>query len=129
MKLLKTGKSPTLKDIRGVFAAEYIKKGERIDSCDLILIPASELKFIEKTVLNNYIYDWTNEYYCLVANRLTLINHSFSPNVEYRRDFKNKRMNYFAVKDIKKGEELLINYNGEPDDKTPIDTYLVDYKR
>ncbi|MFH1971827.1 MAG: SET domain-containing protein-lysine N-methyltransferase [Patescibacteria group bacterium] len=29
----------------------------------------------------------------------------------------------FAIKNIKKGEEITVNYNGEPDDETPIDWF------
>jgi len=30
-------------------------------------------------------------------------------------------MVYRAIKPIKKGQEITINYNGEPDDMTPVD--------
>jgi len=35
------------------------------------------------------------------------------------------RMVYRALRPIKKGEEITVNYNGEPDDKTPIDWFEV----
>ena len=35
-------------------------------------------------------------------------------------------MTYRAIKDIKKGDEILVNYNGEPDDITPIDWFEVE---
>jgi SET domain-containing protein len=38
-------------------------------------------------------------------------------------------MEYKALRDIKKGEEILVNYNGEPDDKTPIDWFGMENKK
>jgi SET domain-containing protein len=35
-------------------------------------------------------------------------------------------MTYTAIKDIKKDEEILVNYNGEPDDTTPIEWFDVE---
>jgi len=38
-------------------------------------------------------------------------------------------MQYFAVKDIKKDEEVFINYNGKPEDTTPLEySYHTNYK-
>jgi SET domain-containing protein len=34
-------------------------------------------------------------------------------------------MVYRAIKNIKKGEEVTVNYNGEPDEQTPIDWFEV----
>ncbi len=35
-------------------------------------------------------------------------------------------MIYRALKNIKKEEEITVNYNGEPDDITPIDWFEVE---
>lgn len=37
-----------------------------------------------------------------------------------------KQMVYTAIKPIKKGEEITVNYNGEPDDMTPIEWFDLD---
>ena len=44
-----------------------------------------------------------------------LFNHAYNPNATYEIVFENHTFN-FAYKDIKAGEEILINYNGEVDD-------------
>jgi SET domain-containing protein len=51
----------------------------------------------------------------------SIYNHSHSPNADWKQNFKTNSMVYRAIKPIKKGEEILVNYNGEPDDMTPID--------
>lgn len=45
-----------------------------------------------------------------------LFNHAYNPNATYEIVFENHTFNFFAYKDIKAGEEILINYNGEVDD-------------
>jgi SET domain-containing protein len=35
-------------------------------------------------------------------------------------DFKKKTITITTTRKIKKGEELFINYNGDPDKKTPV---------
>jgi SET domain-containing protein len=113
--------SDTLKGIRCIRAARDIKKGELIESCPIILIPTSEFEHYEKTVLTNYDYDWDTEYGAFVLGYCVLTNHSFSANTIYERNYKEKRMEYYAAKDIKKDEEVFINYNGDIDDTTPLE--------
>ena len=48
-------------------------------------------------------------------------NHSYHANVRFIRDFANQVIEFRAAKNILRGEELTINYNGDPDDETPID--------
>ncbi|MFX1361814.1 MAG: SET domain-containing protein-lysine N-methyltransferase, partial [Promethearchaeota archaeon] len=48
------------------------------------------------------------------------INHSFEPNVKYLYDYKEKAIEFSAIRDISEGEELTMNYNGLVDDRTPV---------
>jgi len=43
----------------------------------------------------------------------------FSRN--YIRDFNNKTMVVQAIKNIKEGQEIVFNYNGEPENNAPLD--------
>ena len=56
----------------------------------------------------------------------SIYNHSFDPNADWKQNFRTQSMVYRAIKPIKKGEEILVNYNGEPDDATPIDWFDVE---
>ena len=38
----------------------------------------------------------------------------------YYYDYENKTVEYVAVRDIYRGEELTVNYNGKVKDNTPV---------
>jgi SET domain-containing protein len=107
---------------RGVFALRDFKSGEIIESCPIINISAKERKLVEKTIFDFYIYPWkSTRSGALALGYGSIYNHSFSPNADWKQNFKTRSMIYRAIKSIKKGEEITVNYNGEPDDMTPID--------
>ncbi len=122
---IEVGISPTL-GIRGVLAARNIRRGEVIERCPVVLIDNRQANLIEQTVFNNFWYDWNQRYSCIALGYGSLYNHSFQPNVRYHYDYRNRRLVYSALQDICQGEELVINYNGEPDDTSEIDTHYLD---
>jgi hypothetical protein len=112
---------------RGVFALKDFKKGEIIEKCPIINITPEERKHCEKTILNFYIYPWrSTRSGSVVLGYGSIYNHSFNPNADWKQNFKEENMIYRALKEIKKEEEILVNYNGEPDDDTPIDWFEVE---
>jgi uncharacterized protein len=125
---IEVGISPTL-HIRGIIASRDIRKGEVIEKCPLILYPVSQDDLIEKTVLGKYYYDWSKEYGCIVLGYGSLINHSYTPNTKYYHNYTSKVLTYRAIKDIKKGEEILVNYNWDPASQTPLEGHLIDYNK
>jgi uncharacterized protein len=109
---------------RGIFALKDFKVGEIIEKCPVINITPKERKSCEKTILNFYIYPWrSTRSGCVVLGYGSIYNHSFDPNADWKQNFKEGVMTYRAIKPIKKGDEILINYNGEPDDTKPIDWF------
>lgn len=110
---------------RGCFALKKFRKGEIIEPCPTILLTIKECKLCEKTFLDNYIYAWNKKYGAILLGYGFIYNHSYEPNAEYIRDYKNKLMIYKAIKSIKPGEEILVNYNGEPKSKAKIDWFKV----
>lgn len=111
---------------RGVFALKNFKEGEIIEKCPVINVTPTERKHCEKTILANYIYPWRSTLSgSVVLGYGSLYNHSFSPNADWKQNFKSEMMVYRALRDIEKGEEITVNYNGEPDDKTLIDWFEV----
>lgn len=111
---------------RGVFALRDFKEGEIIESCPVINVTPTERKHCEKTILAEYIYPWrSTRSGSVVLGYGSLYNHSFAPNADWKQNFKSERMVYRALRDIKKDEEITVNYNGEPDDKTLIDWFEV----
>ena len=109
---------------RGVFAMKSFQEGDLIEKSPVIKLTPKERKHCEKTILYSYVYPWrSTRSACLVLGYGELYNHSFEPNADWKQNFKTGSMVYRAIKPIKKGEEILINYNGEPDDKKPIDWF------
>jgi uncharacterized protein len=107
---------------RGIFATRTIQKGELIHEAPVIVCPDDEYKKLQKTVLRNYYFNW-GENYDHVAIALgygSLFNHSYSPNAMFENNLKKETVDFFALKKIKTGEEILVNYNGDPNDKEPL---------
>jgi hypothetical protein len=49
----------------------------------------------------------------------SLYNHSYRPNARYV-DLAGRTKVFTALRDIAAGEEITVNYNGEPGDVTPV---------
>ncbi|MFX1480589.1 MAG: SET domain-containing protein-lysine N-methyltransferase [Promethearchaeota archaeon] len=111
---------------RGAFAKKPIKEGTIIDIAYVVPIPNRDYKKIYKTILYNYCYIWEDpEHMPAFRNAITLsvsqfINHSFDPNAKYLYDYENKAIEFSAIRDISKGEEITVNYNALVDDKSPM---------
>jgi uncharacterized protein len=104
---------------RGVFATNGFIGNEIIESCELIKIPHKEIEYLNKTNLYNYYFLWKKEA-AIVLGFGSLYNHSYKPNAKYVKNYKNSKIIFIALKIIKKGEEILINYNGNPKSKTKV---------
>ncbi|MGA2910515.1 MAG: SET domain-containing protein [Candidatus Microgenomates bacterium] len=112
---------------RGVFAARNFKVGDVIENCPVLTFNTKERKQLEKTSLNYYIYPWrSTRGASLILGYGSIYNHSYHPNADWKQNFKTVSMVYRAIKPIKKGEEITVNYNGEPDEQTPIDWFEVE---
>lgn len=111
---------------RGVFAARNFSAGQVIENCPVLIFNSKERKHLEKTLLNYYIYPWrSTRGASLILGYGSIYNHSYSPNADWKQNFKTQSMVYRAIRPIKKGEEITVNYNSEPDDQTPIDWFEV----
>ena len=107
---------------RGIFARRNFKRGDIIEVCPVLLVPPVDHKSLSQTVLDNYLFDWESEEdSVLLFGYGGLYNHSYTPNAQYIRDFNNKTMVVQAIKNIKEGQEIVFNYNGEPENNAPLD--------
>jgi uncharacterized protein len=116
-------KTSTLSDgefNRGVFAKRDIAKGELIHEAPVISYPNAEHEHIEKTLLADYAFEYGINHTALLLGYGMLFNHSYTPNATYDINFDNHTFDFYAYKDIKAGEEILINYNGDVDDEEPL---------
>ncbi|MBS4042402.1 MAG: SET domain-containing protein-lysine N-methyltransferase [Chitinophagaceae bacterium] len=107
---------------KGVFTTEKIKANTIIEISPVIVFPSKEVKDIEKTKLFNYLFEWGNKLKkrALGLGYISLYNHSYSANCDYEMDFDYNTITIKTVKDIESGEELCINYNADPNNKTPV---------
>lgn len=105
---------------RGVFATRDIKKGELFHEAPVISYPNEQHEFIEKTLLADYAFEYGIGQSAILLGYGMLFNHSYEPNATYEINFDNQTFDFFAFKDIKAGDEIFINYNGDVDDMDPL---------
>lgn len=112
---------------RGVFATEDIAKGQLIHQAPVVPYPNEDHEHIEKTILEDYVFEYGANHTAILLGYGSLINHSYEPNATYDINFDNHTFDFYAYTDIKAGEEILINYNGEEDNMDPL-WFLDDYE-
>lgn len=108
---------------RGVYAARPIKAGEVIEEAPVIPIPKREWdRHVENTILADYTFDWgrDNDHAAVVMGYGMLYNHSKTPNAHFTNAIGRKVYIFRALRDIAKDEEICTNYNGDPEDLTPL---------
>lgn len=111
---------------RGVIAKKIIKKYTVVELANVVLIPNNDYDLIQDTILYHYIYEWDDpktkgdKTNAIALSISQFFNHSYTPNLKYIYDYENSTIEYRAIKDISKGEELTVNYNGKVEDKTPV---------
>jgi len=105
---------------RGVFARRGIRQGEVIERVPVLVLPSHEVKEAGKwSGLAAYCFDWGKGTLALALGYGSLYNHSYQPNARY--DDEGGQIKVFtAIQDIAPGEEITVNYNGEPADDSPI---------
>ena len=107
---------------RGVFAQKNFEAGEVIEASPVIVLPYEEIDSLELTQLYNYYFAWgpDSKDAAIALGYGSLYNHSYTPNARYCKDFDKNLIKYVCIKDIKKNEEITINYNCDPEDKSPV---------
>lgn len=105
---------------RGVVAAMPLGRGEVFERAHVIVIPAEQAVHLDATVLEHYVYDWPEGRVAVALGHGSLFNHSFRPNARYRRDLDAHELIFEALTNIAPGEEITVNYNGDPADRTPL---------
>lgn len=116
-------KSNTPNAGRGVFSYEEINKGDTIEICPVIELFSKDVTFLKRTTLKNYYFLWgmNHDTLAICLGFGSLYNHSYSPNATYKKNIKQNLITFVAIKDIKKNEEIAVNYNyGDPNDKSPL---------
>ena len=107
---------------RGVFASINIKKGETIESCPVIEVPLHDVSNLTESVLITYFYylGKNKDRVLITLGFGSIYNHTYSPNATYKERLKDEIIDFVAIKDIKKDDEITVNYNSETSNITPL---------
>ena len=107
---------------RGVFTSVPIAAGTLIELAPVVVMSSGDRVNIDKTLLHDYIFEWGKEKnMCAMALGLVSVyNHSYKANCNYGMYFKKQSISIISVRDIKAGEELFINYNGDWNNSKPV---------
>lgn len=108
---------------RGVFAEQDIKKNETIEICPVILVPKADMSNLTESILVTYFFYFgkKKERLAVALGFGSIYNHSYNPNATYKIKATEETINFVAIKNIKKNEEIMVNYNfGNPNDKSPL---------
>lgn len=94
----------------GVIAIEDIKKGEMIGIAGGIVVPISEVKECWEKIGGSFGTKVNDDFYIVPISREEMektgvFNHSCDPNTGWAGDIRT-----IAIKDIKKGEEITMDY-------------------
>ncbi len=114
--------APTVSMGRGVFTSEDIAAGTLVEIAPVIVMSKEERILLDKTILHDYIFEWGDQkdHCCMALGYVPIYNHSYQSNCEYEMDFEQQQINIKTVRQVKAGEELFINYNGDWDDSRPL---------
>ena len=107
---------------RGVFSSEALAAGTIIEIAPVIVMSNEERRLLDQTLLHDYIFEWGDDKKrcCMALGYVPIYNHAYNSNCEYEVDFEDQLIRVRTVKQVEKGEELFINYNGDWDDTTPL---------
>ncbi len=107
---------------RGMFATRRILKGELIERAPVIVLNEKQWPVAERTILSNYAFDWgeNDEQAAIALGYVSIYNHSYRPNAQLEQMPDELMMEVIAIKDIQPGEEVTINYNGEPENQDDL---------
>ncbi|WP_342506588.1 SET domain-containing protein [Sporosarcina sp. FSL K6-2383] len=107
---------------RGIYATRDIKTGEIIEVSPVLISHKNEWKYLQKTILFDYCFTWGNNYehIAIALGYGSLYNHSYTPNATFDNNTDNLSIDFYALDDIKMGDEITINYNEHANDRSPL---------
>ena len=107
---------------RGMFAARKFLKGELIERAPVVVINEKKWPNAAKTILSDYAFDWgeKDEHAAIALGYISIYNHSYSPNAQLEQMLDELMMEIIAIKDIEPGQEITINYNGDPENQDEL---------
>lgn len=108
---------------RGVYARRDIKKDEIIETCPVIEAPKHDMSNLRESILVTYFFYFgkNKERLAIALGFGSIYNHTHKPNATYKIKHAEKTIDFIALSDINKDDEITVNYNyGNPKDKNPL---------
>lgn len=96
---------------RGVFALINMAKGAIVDHGHLLVLPENEPE--DGSLIGQYVFEFSSRRNCVLLGLVSLCNHDEQPNVEVEIDTENLTYRLIAVRSLRRGEELLVDYGSE----------------
>lgn len=100
---------------RGVFATRRFDVGDVIERAPLIVLGPRDWDLLAETRLGGYVYDLGDDHCGLAGGLASFYNHEVPANAAYHADRRTTTVTIRAVRRIEPGDEVCINYNGDPD--------------
>ncbi len=105
---------------RGVFARSFIPGQTIIERVPVVLMPIKNIvNGFRHPDLARFFFMWSEDTVAIALGYGSLYNHSYHPNASYEHE-PGACMIYRSLRDIHQGEEICINYNGDPKDKADV---------
>ncbi len=98
-----------------MFAARALDDGDLVECCPVVVCPPHQEALLEETELRGLYFTWEDDAIAVALGFGSLYNHSWRPNARYELDHGLKVVRFFAVRAIDEGDEVTINYTGDPD--------------
>jgi uncharacterized protein len=98
---------------RGIRAQDFIHQGETIERCELVFLNPHDVQ----GNLEAYVYQYSPRSLVIALGNGSLYNHSDEPNAEFYFNRKRKQLIIRALRSIRPGEEVSIDYGYSPQDK------------
>ncbi|HZN39514.1 MAG TPA: SET domain-containing protein-lysine N-methyltransferase [Planctomycetota bacterium] len=105
---------------RGLVAARAFRRGEVIERAPVIVVARKLLQTQRGSVLDDYWFWWDDEHNAFALGWAALYNHACPANTRFRVERAVRLIVFEAAADIEAGDEVTINYHGEPDDPSPV---------
>jgi len=107
---------------RGVFATKNIKKGELIERCPIIEVSKNDSLNLKTSILVTYLFYFgkKKEKLAIALGFGSIYNHSFKSKAKFIIKPKEKIIDFIALEDIERDEEITFNYKGSNNLKEPL---------
>jgi hypothetical protein len=105
---------------RGVIAARTFAAGEVLERAPVLVVPRAQVAPLRGTLLDDYWFWWDETNVACALGWASLYNHACPANATFRCDHEARVLELTTVAAIAAGDEVTINYHGEPDDARPV---------